>query len=647
MRVRTASRNGVTKRSISTRVKRTAILIFIGVVFLISGFVASSAYSNRAARSFYDSRTRFNHAYRDQIIKHQKTQRKFNPNNKRNKKILRLEAEASYYSAQYDPPASRHEQTLANIFGCIGIAGLLAILAGLLLLIKAKRIEDRDSMDSNASSDTQGPIESPNITSRKQLVAHFKYLLVFLRTSIRPEKAFLLLGIVFGTLLLVINPPFRVSDGNIHYLKAYSVSEGHITSLVAHDAKAHGKVIGVGSKTTFGYLLSAQRINFVPLEKTMKGKEIIDALSIPPGTINNQRYFHDFGTSGMALYSPILYIPQALGILAGRAFHLSPLLLLYMGRFFNLLFFLVLVYITISIMPVLKWAMFLLALMPQTIFIAASVSADGPLLGYCFVTFAYFLYLALDVDKHSIGKKELLIILLLAVVLGLAKTPYFLLVLLFLMIPRDRLKDRRRYYQVFVLVLAVASIVCASWNLVVKDANRVPSPTVKPGAQLKGIIKNPLKLPQVIYSTSRNTQGPTSTRMPSAQQIVGTVSWIAFVLPVWFGFLYIYALIAVSALDKEVVRVGFRQKAVSLCTAALIWIGVLAIFYLFWSPLGSKTITGINSRYFIPIAPLALLMFYNQKIRYAKGPWFYALILSFSAISIFITIFWMLKNCYG
>src|SRR5450759_1165623 len=203
MKLHITSKNGVTKRSISTRVKRIAILISIGAILLTFGLVSSSIYSNRAARSFYDSVTRFNHAYRDQVVKHQKSQRTFNPNSRRNKKILGQEATASEWSAQYDPPISRHEQTLANIFGCIGIAGLLAILAGLLLLIRAKRIENRNSVDSNTSSDTQGSVESSNRTSRKQLVAHFKDLWVYQRTSIRPEKAFLLLGMVFGVLMLM------------------------------------------------------------------------------------------------------------------------------------------------------------------------------------------------------------------------------------------------------------------------------------------------------------------------------------------------------------------------------------------------------------------------------------------------------------
>ena len=49
----------------------------------------------------------------------------------------------------------------------------------------------------------------------------------------------------------------------------------------------------------------------------------------------------------------------------------------------------------------------------------------------------------------------------------------------------------------------------------------------------------------------------------------------------------------------------------------------------------------------IPIAPLVLLLFYNKKIRYEKGPEFYALAFSFIALSIIVTLVTMSTNIYA
>ena len=378
--------------------------------------------------------------------------------------------------------------------------------------------------------------------------------------------------------MLIVNPPFRASDENVHYLKALSLSEGHLTSTVIHDKKDSGKVTGVGSYANWSYVLFSSDVKFAPFDKKMTGKDIVDALSIPPDPAGAKRVFDDYGNSGMAIHSPLLYLPQATGMLVGRAFSLSPLLLMYMGRFFNLLFFLILVYVSISIMPVLKWAIVFLVLMPQTIFLAASLSADGPLLAYCFLAVAYFFALALDPKKASIGRREIVLLLLLAALLGLVKPPYFLLVLLFLMIPLAKLRSRRDYLLVFALILVLAIVVCGGWTLVVKDASRVPSPTVKPGEQLHEIITHPLRLPHVIYSGLFPAGRPTNLQMPSVQQFVGTVGWNGPVLPIWFGFWYLFALFFVSAIDKEEARVRLKQKTVALGTAILTWIVVLAIF---------------------------------------------------------------------
>jgi uncharacterized membrane protein len=93
------------------------------------------------------------------------------------------------------------------------------------------------------------------------------------------------------------------------------------------------------------------------------------------------------------VYTPIPYTPQVLGILVGKIFDASPLMLFYFARIFNLLFFLALAYWAIKITPIHKWVFCLLCLTPTNVFQIASASVDAFTFGICFLLIAYFFIL--------------------------------------------------------------------------------------------------------------------------------------------------------------------------------------------------------------------------------------------------------------
>ena len=82
-----------------------------------------------------------------------------------------------------------------------------------------------------------------------------------------------------------------------------------------------------------------------------------------------------------ALYSPLVYLPQSIGMAVGRLLGVSAPTLCLFGRICNLLAWVTLVFLAIRvtlvflairITPVYKWLFFVLALMPMSLFIATS-----------------------------------------------------------------------------------------------------------------------------------------------------------------------------------------------------------------------------------------------------------------------------------
>src|SRR6202795_4617454 len=106
----------------------------------------------------------------------------------------------------------------------------------------------------------------------------------------------------------------------------------------------------------------------------------------------------------VAPYSPVGYIPHAVGIGLGRLFGASPLVLFYLGRLFGLGAWMVLVFLAIKTTPILKWSYFLLALMPMTLYLAASNSVDSVVIRVAFLSSAQLLSWAYDTKKESIRR---------------------------------------------------------------------------------------------------------------------------------------------------------------------------------------------------------------------------------------------------
>jgi len=50
--------------------------------------------------------------------------------------------------------------------------------------------------------------------------------------GIQPERAFLIVGFIFGVAILILTPPFQVPDEPQHFFRAFQLSEGRFRDLV-------------------------------------------------------------------------------------------------------------------------------------------------------------------------------------------------------------------------------------------------------------------------------------------------------------------------------------------------------------------------------------------------------------------------------
>lgn len=139
-------------------------------------------------------------------------------------------------------------------------------------------------------------------------------------------------------------------------------------------------------------------------------------------------------------FNRTLYLGQTLGVALARLMGLGFHGMLLAGRLGNLLVYLVLAALAAALMPR-RWKGLLacVALLPQTLQLAASFSADATVLGLVFC----FTALCFSLRERPARRAELVLLAVLAFLIGPAKAIYLPVPALVLMVPAAHLDPRR------------------------------------------------------------------------------------------------------------------------------------------------------------------------------------------------------------
>jgi len=322
--------------------------------------------------------------------------------------------------------------------------------------------------------------------------------------------------------------------------------------------------------------------------------------------------------SHTAPYAPVPYLPQATGIAVGRALDAPPLMLLYLGRIFNLLTSMALITLAIAITPVWRWVMCCCALLPMALFEMASLSADALTIAVGLLLTAMVLRLHAGLPTARKLNACLLALAIICVLMTLCKTAYAPLVGLALVVPRCRTSFSRRNHVLYLGgIAATCGLAQAVWSAFNRQAYAaatvVQSTGTAPTDRLHDLGQAPLRVAAFI-ALDGIRQAPTY-----AHELVGVLGWLdtALSLPVTYAALLL--LLAAALFDRApVLRPIQRAVLASMVTLA---VGVISIVaYIYFTPAGSPIIQGIQGRYLLPLTPaLLLLLPHTQSPRLADS----------------------------
>lgn len=434
-------------------------------------------------------------------------------------------------------------------------------------------------------------------------------------TQFRYELVFVYIAAIVGALLILIEPPMTCPDENVHFYNSYALSTGQIFP-----------------QNTDGVLTHAIPQNYIEFCEANNIKycgKLAEKESFQELYLNSWLPVDNTETTDATYWAidtnPVGYVVPAIGMAIFRLFlrkSQSVINLLMAGKFMNLCVYIVICYLAIKTIPRYKRTLFLLALMPMSLYQAASINYDALLISTCFALLAYVLSVLERKEDEKITKWDIAIVLGITVVLSGIKQIYAILLLILFAIPGKKFVSKKQHVECILSVLVVACVICVGyrWKISLLGA----SLTEKGEAmqqQLNYLFSHPTMICTIIKnSLLKNGEFYTTS-------FIGKLGQLDTNLPVMFLVVEGVALLAVIVYEwTENSKWNVQVSIYGLLSTALVFIMCFLALYVQWTShmqgIGVDWVEGVQGRYFIPIAPFivaAIPSFGSKKLEVING----------------------------
>ncbi|MGI6071166.1 MAG: DUF2142 domain-containing protein [Blautia sp.] len=431
------------------------------------------------------------------------------------------------------------------------------------------------------------------------------YLLVLCRESLkfRLERVFLLLALPVGLLMILgLSPREAGWDEHIHFYRAYSLMYDIMGKDTMPVTDSMYTYMTTGMANQPFYFPRSQEENAQEREYGEKGWHVDSG-----GTKVYQE------TNGLHLYS-VAYLPQTLFLALGLLFHVPFWLLVAMGRAGNLIFYCLLCYLAIRHMKRGKGLVTVIALLPTSVFLAATFSYDAFINGCILLGMAYLFTEVAEKDR-PVSMKNLAVFAVFLVLGSLPKAVYIPLILLGFLLPAKRFENPKaakifKGVLILLMLLLMATFVMpvAGGGEVAGDPRGGDTSATR---QLALIFSHPLGYASLALSSIwENLMGFLFGQSVAGNLAYrGALTWGAWVCP------FVVFAIFTGEFNEDGKGLGKWQR---LFTGILVF-GVIGLIwtalYLSFTPVGASVINGVQARYYIPLLLPAYLALQCAGIR--------------------------------
>ena len=476
------------------------------------------------------------------------------------------------------------------------------------------------------------PIEFLGISFLLILVLFFIFFLPSIENKIlrinnlnfskKPEKIFCIFAFIFGMIFVILIPPFQSPDEHYHFESSYRLSTLHIFPEKNENDK-------IGFYYPREYLELRNIFFYHHFHFQGKKYDHIEYLKYKNLKLSGEKVF--LSSQGSTI--PFMHLPQAVGMctirLCENLFFLQDANILdifYAGRLFNLLFYILLGYFSIKIIPIYKYVITAILLLPMAITQAASLNYDGSVISISVFLISILLKAHL-INEYQFTKKDALIIIIIGSLIINMKI-YFIIFLILPLIKKEKfnllfnnMKINKRTFFILIncLVLGLSFLL---WNKLISNIYITSEGLFHIDKKedvgeffLKRIIyllKDTNYYRALLYDIFEN-------RSYYMEGIVGTLSWNDVYFPRIFITISIFYIVILSICDSNHNIIIRSNDKLVFIFIYLICVVLFATFlYMSYGCFPDGRIIGIQGRYFIPVLPLLCTFFYTRLSLYCK-----------------------------
>lgn len=448
----------------------------------------------------------------------------------------------------------------------------------------------------------------------------------------RPHTLFLCFALLFGALFLIATPPMRAPNEITHFSRVLGLAQGRLLTPTRVSRPIKAFLDNQREKMS-------DRLSDREHPHYYHYMEILEWLEVNP---NPRGETIKLGRDRALMYSPLPYFPAVPPVWLASHAGWSPYALLYLTRFSLMLAATGLIYAAIRITPVLKWQMFLIGLFPNVVFIRSCVTADSLTIGYA------FLFIALVLKTRADGaatRRHVQWMALLSFCICLSKSAYFMMPLLFLLLPPRLFASSRERRNAALAVIALPLLCGIVWLWMVPTNVYIHNiPFTNEYQQMAYILAHPWEFAQTLWSS-----WATHFKRYIAD-LVSVLGLWEVALPRPISVLAYAALFALPLCAPQA-STGFTLPASgrALCVAIFILtlLVVSAMLYVCDTPVGLHDIPRIQGRYFTPVLPLLALAASYRTQRLSWYEWCGAVAIVFTLLFLTASLILYLQMMYN
>ena len=425
-------------------------------------------------------------------------------------------------------------------------------------------------------------------------------LILFNKKEIEYHKQFIVLALVFGLFYFLVTPFPNGTDEGSHFLRVFKLSQKYTSLSFKEDSLfpiAFQKAMDYNNNRDITYENYINEFEAFSMN-TVEQKDLIE-------------YYWN-----IKLYSPLQYIPQIIGVTAGRLISDNVVIIGMCGRITGYAFWLALCAYAIKIMPNKKIFLTILCLLPVNIFSAICISGDTVTNAVC-TYFIAFIYRKVYF-KEKLTAKEQIISIITACMIALCKIVYLPFVTLVLLLKYENFENKKSWRRFVIILITLSVIVGFGW-LVIGSMNLADSNAAS-SDQLKFILNHPFQYVLIILNTMTAKGAQFIYQLCTGDELMCHAKTTVYPIVS-----YIYSIILFLSVFMEE-----KNEKIEINLARRIWIFLIMLgtgllictaIYIQWTSIwevGKDSILGIQGRYFIPV--VSLLIFFVNKTKFETNP---------------------------